>query len=333
MSVTIGIKALNEAGHIEAAIESALAAIGPVGGRVILADSGSTDDTIRLAQRFPVTIVQLRHASDRSCGAGAQLAFQDVDSEYFLLMDGDMTLLPEFLDEALAEMNADPALAGVGGHVIEANLDSEEFQIRNAAMAKEAHRRPGRVDRLDGGGLYRTAAIRSVGYFADRNLRSFEEFELAARLDAAGWKLARIDCAATRHHGHRTGGYRLLLYRLRSGQLSGAGAVVRSALGRPQLGFVLKHLGHLKTCAAILAWWAGMAAGLVLWWPAAAALLGVAIVFFCWRRGSIGLGLYSLAYWNLAALGMIQGLLAPRVDPSRSLELVRPNTGPGGGFA
>src|ERR1041385_5734182 len=76
LTVSIIIKALNEERYIAAAIESALAAMRGIAGEIILADCASTDRTIEIARRYPIKIVQMTHAEDRSCGAGAQLGFQ-----------------------------------------------------------------------------------------------------------------------------------------------------------------------------------------------------------------------------------------------------------------
>ena len=90
MKLTIGIKTLNEERRIAAALASAVEAARPWQGEIILADSGSTDRTIEIARNFPVKIVQLADEADKSCGAGAQLAFQYARGEYFYLLDGDM---------------------------------------------------------------------------------------------------------------------------------------------------------------------------------------------------------------------------------------------------
>lgn len=320
MTLTIGIKALNEEKHIAAALESALAAAAPFGGEVVLADSGSRDRTVAIAQGLPVRIAQLADAADRSCGAGAQLAFQASRAgEWFCLIDGDMTLSPGFVDAAVAHLRAHPDVAGVGGEVVERNLETEEFRIRNAAMAYEPHRRPGLVDRLDGGGVYRRAAIEQVGYFSDRNLRSFEEFDLAVRLAARGWRLARIAVPAVEHFGHTGSGYRLLWRRLTSGQLSGAGEVLRGAIGRPHLSLVLRRLGHVRRSGGIVAWWAALVA-LAVWQPLAAlALLAAPLAYLVVRRRSLSLGFFSFCLWNFTAVGVLMGLVRRRVPADRPL--------------
>ncbi len=77
MKMTIGIKAFNEERHIAASLASAVDAADFLGAEVILADSGSVDRTVEIARQFPVRIIQLADPTERSCGAGAQLAFQD----------------------------------------------------------------------------------------------------------------------------------------------------------------------------------------------------------------------------------------------------------------
>lgn len=322
MKIAVGIKALNEEAKIEAALLSALAAVAPYGGTVLLADSGSSDRTVEIARRLPVEVVQLANHAERSCGAGAQLAYQHLDADYFCLIDGDMELVPGFIDASLAYLDAHPQVAGVGGAVIERNLESEEFQLRAAAMAREAHRRAGPVDRLDGGGVYRMAAIRALGYFSDRNLHSFEEFDLATRLASRGWSLVRLDVPAVEHRGHAGNGYRLLFYRLTSGQMGGAGEVLRASIGKPHFALVVRRLGHLRKAVVIAAWWAAMAFALWRSPMIAAALVIAPVGWLSFRRRSLSLGVYSVVIWNAIALGLIGGLFRPRVPPARRLASV-----------
>jgi glycosyltransferase involved in cell wall biosynthesis len=328
MKLTIGVKALNEEQRIAEALTSALRAAEPFGGEVVLADSGSTDRTLEIASTLPVRIVQLADPSERSCGAGAQLAFQQADGDYFYLLDGDMVLDPGFLPAAIAHLEANPDLAAVGGLVREMNVEGHEFQIRASAVNNDRNWRPGLVDRLDCGGLYRVAAVRQVGHFADRNLHAFEEFELAARLSAQGWKLARIDHPAVDLYGHQTEGYRLLWRRLKSGYAGAAGEVLRGALGRPHLPLVLGRLGHIRNSLAVMAWWALLIACLVAPFPLAtraaafALLLLGPLALLSWRRGSPSLGLYSLVAWNVGAWSLITGFFRRRVAPAQALEAV-----------
>ena len=167
-TVSIIIKALNEERHIAGVIESALAALDGVDGEVILADAASTDRSVEIARRYPVKIVQLNNVADRSCGAGAQLGFQYSNARYLWLIDADMRLHNGFLPAAIKFLEEHPDVAGVGGILFERETSSLEFEQRSKRVDPDS--RPGDVTRLNGTGVYRRAAIESVGYVTDRNL-------------------------------------------------------------------------------------------------------------------------------------------------------------------
>lgn len=320
--LSIGIKALNEELHIEDCLSRAVAVAAPFDGEILLADSGSTDRTLEIARRFPVRIVQFENLGERSCGAGAQLAFQQASGKYFYMLDGDMVLEPHFIARAIAYLEENPHIAGVGGIVNEQNAANEEFQIRRNSVKLSTNWLPGIVDRLDCGGLYRTDAIRDVGYFADRNLHAFEEFELAARLRSRGWSLARIPHLAVDHYGHMTGGYRLLGRRMRSGYSGAPGEVLRGALFKPHMLYVLKDLNHIRFgFIVILFWWVPLVAGLFIepHGLLTVVMLALALGFLSLRRRSLRLGLYSLVAWNVSALGLIMGALRKRKTPDEPI--------------
>jgi glycosyltransferase involved in cell wall biosynthesis len=319
MKITVGIKALNEEKNIESAITSALSAVKSYGGEVILADSGSTDKTIEVASSFPIKIFQLKNPLERCCGAGAQLAFQHANGEFFYLLDADMILNPSFLGNAFSYLENNPSVAAVGGRVVDRNIENAEFEIR--AEAYERNWRSGTVDRLDGGGLYRTAVVKEVGYFADRNLHAFEEFELAARLRNRNWTLARIDCPATQHFGYTDGGYRMLWRRLKSGYASGVGELVRSAIFKPHFGTVIRGLSHVRVSIGIIVWWVVLFCFTIILHSAVLFFISVTVplVFLCIRRNSCRKGLYSFASWNVVAFGFVLGLFRHRLPVSEAV--------------
>src|SRR5262249_1165294 len=129
-TVSVIIKALNEERHIASAIESALAALGEIEGEVILADGGSSDGTIDIARRYPITIVQLTNAADRSWGPGAQLGFEYSGGRYLLLIDGDLQNLVVFLPGARGVLEDNPGVGGVGGSITDCKTQKEESEQR-----------------------------------------------------------------------------------------------------------------------------------------------------------------------------------------------------------
>ena len=311
--VSIIIKALNEERGIEATIESALRAVSAVGGEVILADSCSIDRTVALAKAYPIRIVQLMHADERCCGVGPQLGYQHSRGEFVYILDGDMQMLEGFLEQALAFMMAHPDVAGVGGHVAEKNTVSLEYIARSAQVS--THRFPGSVDRLDGGGLYRRSAIEAAGYFSDRNLHSYEEFDLAIRLRALGWRLWRLPVTVAHHLGHDAPPYRLLLRRWRTHHLCGLGELVRASAGHPRLRLVLQGLREFRLYLAVLVWWVVLLS--VPFWLLSAsfrlasfcALLIAPVLLMTWRKRSLTKAVYSVVSWCFNAAGLVRGLL------------------------
>ncbi|WBY01280.1 glycosyltransferase [Ramlibacter tataouinensis] len=320
--VSIVIKALNEEANIAAAIESCLAALAGLDGEVVLADSASTDRTVQVAARYPIRIVQLARPAERSCGTGPQLGWQHADGEYVQIIDGDMKMVPGFLEQALAFLAQHPEIAGVAGRVVELNTESLEYRERTERSRRsEAHRAPGPVDRLDGGGLYRRCAIEEAGWFSDRNLHSYEEFDLAVRLRARGWKLWRLPIDAVTHYGHDSPPYRLLLRRWRTRYACGAGEVLRAALGQGHARAVLRGLRELRLYLAVIGWWLLLASAPL--WPLPqrsaallfAALLAAPFATMAWRKRSLARAVYSVLAWNVHAAGVVRGLLAPRRPP------------------
>ena len=319
-AVSIVIKALNEEGHIASAIESALAALDEVGGEVILADSRSTDRTVEIARSYPVKIVQLNNRGDRSCGAGAQLGFQHSRGKYICLIDGDMKLRRGFLPAAIRHLEENSTIAGVGGIIVESETANQEFMQR--AQRNEPDRRPGRVTRLDCGGLFRRSAIESVGYFTDRNLHGGEELELGARLRARGWTLERIATPAIDHRGHSGDAYHMLVRRITSRIAFGTGETVRASLGCSHFPFIFHNNNTLKLCLLVHGWWASiLACPLVIASLPVALLTGAGIVALPiaamaarWR--SLNVGLYSVAAWNVYAVCFLPGFLRRRVSPT-----------------
>ncbi|MEP6771452.1 MAG: glycosyltransferase [Polaromonas sp.] len=311
--VSVIIKALNEEKRIRETVESALRAVATVGGEVILADSYSTDRTVQLASAYPIRIVQLANPADRSCGAGPQLGYQHSHGEFVYILDGDMQMREGFLAEALAFLESHPEVAGVGGRLVEQNTESLEYMAREERTSP--HLQPGQVDRLDGGGLYRRSAIEAAGYFSDRNLHSYEEFDLAIRLRALGWRLWRLPADAANHFGHDAPPYRLLMRRWRTRYICGLGELVRAAAGQPRLHLALRGLRELRLYLAVLAWWALM--GSLLFWPVSASLrmalfcgIGTApVLLMTWRKRSITKALYSVVSWCFNAAGLVRGLL------------------------
>src|SRR4029077_11850203 len=151
----------------------------------------------------------------------------------------------------------------------------------------DADRRVGSVTRLNSSGLYRRASVESIGYLTDRNLHGAEEFDLGARLHAAGWTLTKIDLPLVDHFPHQGSAYRLLWRRISNRNAFALGELVRAAIGRRHFWFVVGKDRQLFLALLVTGWWvtlviapltlrgwsAAFAAGAILLLPFAAMCL------------------------------------------------------------
>ena len=329
-TISVIIKTLNEEEHVAKAITTSLAAIAPYGGEVIIADSGSTDRTTEIAARYPATIVQLTNPNERCCGIAPQLGFQFSTGDFVYLLDGDMELQADFIAVSLEALASDAKLAGVGGFVREMRIANSEFVSREKRQISRKPRDGAYVDCLNGGGLYRRSAIEDVGYLSDRNLHSFEEFELGARLRARGWRLKYMDRLSANHYGYTLGTYRLLWRRVASKYVYGSGDVLRAAIDerfavealrklpvfRPAFGMWLYWIAVFAATAAVSSLL--MKIGIVL----LAALFPIVLTTVR-KRVPLAVGAYSFAAWHAVAFGLLMGLCGQRTDPRAPIEARR----------
>lgn len=319
--VSIIIKALNEAEHIDACVRSAVKAADAVGGEVILADSGSTDDTVAIAAQHPIHIVQLANRDERRCGIGPQLGYEQARGDFLYILDGDMELDVEFLPAALTAFDQDPKLGGVAGLVEETSQASYQFRGRQRRRREAT---PGPTEWLDMGGLYRAAAVVETGYLSDRNLHAYEEQDLGLRLGARGWTLTRLDQRSVVHHGYTDSSLTLLRGRWRSGYIDGAGEMLRVSLGRPYFWRVVRAFKHLFVGLAL---WAGLALGLLLLPVTGALLLAVliAVVLLIALRVVRGTSLadacFAQVVWQVTALALVRGFFSPKVSQTMPVAL------------
>lgn len=315
--VTILIKALNEERRIAACLEAALREAKLVNGVVLLVDSLSSDCTVEIAQRYPVRIVQFKHIQDRGCGAAVQLGYQYVTSPFLYILDADMVIQPGFLVAALRHLEDDSGLAGVGGNLVDTRVNTS-YDARRAAAANSLITEV-EVDELGGGGLYRMAAVQSVGYLAHRWLAAFEEAELGMRLRSAGWRLLRLPALAVQHEGHAESNAKMFSRLWQNGRAQAGGALVRSAWGQAWLPRAARKQAYLMAApvmhgSALLAAMAAPPFGASAWLTFGA-VWGVFLALTALRKRGLKPALVSLLNWQFFAVAAFVGLLRPVHDP------------------
>jgi cellulose synthase/poly-beta-1,6-N-acetylglucosamine synthase-like glycosyltransferase len=314
--LSVVIKALNEEDKIAAALQSVLAATEGLDAEVILADALSTDRTVEVAKRYPIRIVEMCHTTDRGCGATAQLGWEAAQGRFLLLMDGDMELVPTFPHQALEFLEKASGCAGVKGQLEE--MSSTNFEFRRRKTRASNFEIGGDLLALEGGGLYRREAIESVGYFADKNLRSFEELDLGLRLHDAGWTLAEMPEPAVRHYSHAVGDIEILRQRASSGYLVGIGQLVRAHPGK--LVSLFHHLRILRQVVLATFYALLLLIGTAVTGGAGGVALlvvgaGLPIVAYWLRKKSLRDGVLSFLALGSYVYGLFSGLFLARRDP------------------
>lgn len=188
MSLGIVVIGRNEAVHLGAC----LAAL-PLGVPVVYADSGSSDDSLAIARAADVDVVVLTvppvltAARGRNAGLARLLEFAP-DTSVVQMVDGDCYLDADWIAAAQAALDADPKTAAICGQLRERH---PEASLYNRLCNREWQVPPGRVAACGGIALFRVAAIREAGGYAEDMLAG-EEPDLCLRMRAKGWHIEAI---------------------------------------------------------------------------------------------------------------------------------------------
>lgn len=319
MLVSVIVKALNEQPRIAACLEAALAALQGLDAELILVDSMSTDQTVEIARRYPVRIVQFDHPEHRGCGAAVELGWRYSCGQYIYVLDADMLLQAGFLQEAMAYMAVHPGVAAVGGKLIDTRVNT----VADRQRARMAVALVGscEVGELGGGGLYRRAAVMQAGYMGHRSLQAYEEAELGARLRSMGWTLVRLPQTAVLHEGHEETTRQMLSRLWANGRAKSAATFLHSALGQPWFGLVLRKLAHILVIPLLhaLAFLLAMAIELQISTTAAIGLwVGIwfmVLLALAVTKRSLRLALWHLFLWHYWAVGTLVGFGRRAADP------------------
>jgi GT2 family glycosyltransferase len=152
-------------------------------------------------------------------GAAANRGIAAVESEAVALVNTDIELEPDWLERAVAALDADPSAASVATKMVAMDdpgriYDTGDFLGRDGlAVQRGKFRRddgrwdaPGEVwGACAGAALYRRRAVLEVGGFDERFFMYLEDVDLALRLRMAGWR-CRYEPVAARHASEGSSG-------------------------------------------------------------------------------------------------------------------------------
>lgn len=159
---------------------------------LIVVDDASTDDTVKVAERFANTVIRLEGdprgpAHARNCGAGAARA------DILVFVDADVCVHSDVLRKFLAVFSADPEVSAVfGAYDTEPRASGLVSQYRNLLHHYVHASQAGEADTFWAGcGAVRRPAFLQAGLFdAKRYPRpQIEDIELGYRMRSLGCRL------------------------------------------------------------------------------------------------------------------------------------------------
>jgi glycosyltransferase involved in cell wall biosynthesis len=165
---------------------------------VIVVDDHSTDRSLELARRFPVTVLQTPRNS--GVAAARNLGAHHARGNVIFFVDADVVLEPGAINAALVELRADSSIVSVCGIYEPVPLVRHSFWEECRSLQAYAWRISSLGD-VSGGffslGAIRRGAFLAVGDF-NENLRQTEEIDYGERLSRVG-RILLSDLVRGRH--------------------------------------------------------------------------------------------------------------------------------------
>jgi glycosyltransferase involved in cell wall biosynthesis len=173
--------------------------------KVVYVDSGSTDNSVQMARKLGVEVVELDMTIPFTAARARNEGFARVQQllptmRYVQFVDGDCEVVGTWLPQAQAFLDARPDVAVVCGRRRER---FPQRSIYNFLCDREWDTPVGEAKACGGDALMRADAFAAAsGYRAD--LIAGEEPELCVRLRASGWKVWRLGEEMTLHDAAMT---------------------------------------------------------------------------------------------------------------------------------
>ncbi len=216
------IPTLGASPHLEACLRALRAEGEPI--EIILVDQG--EQPVRVPPDLADQI--LRPGRNLGFAAGTNLGIAATAAPYLATVNDDAIVEPGWLAVLLAALDADPRLAAAQGanlrfdrleglEILDGlgiawNRSRQAIQVAAGERAPEAKEPARPIFGVSAtAALYRRSALEAVrlgpGEFFDSNLDSYyEDVDLAARLERAGFRALLLPAARARHAGSTTGG-------------------------------------------------------------------------------------------------------------------------------
>ena len=190
----------NEGSRLKTCLESVVNA-----GHVVYVDSGSTDNSVDIAEKLGVTVVNLDLSVPFTAARARNEGFQrlselEPDITYVQFVDGDCEVVNTWLEKAVAFLDKNENVAVVCGRRRER---FPEASVYNQLCDIEWNTPTGEAKACGGDALMRATVFQAVGGYNPYVIAG-EEPELCVRIRQQGWKIWRLDEEMTLHDANIT---------------------------------------------------------------------------------------------------------------------------------
>ena len=198
--ISLYIPCFNVEGYVAPVIEGALRQT-LAADEILIVDDGSTDRTLEIARRYPVTIV--RHDANRGLAAARNTGFRRARNELVAALDADCVPDPSWLETLAGSMSA-PNIAMAGGKLIETVLASVADRWRQSHMPQDwgDARITNPKFTFGSNTLARKSAVEAAGGYDERMRTNGEDVDMSRRLRANGHDFVYEPAAIVRHLRH-----------------------------------------------------------------------------------------------------------------------------------
>ncbi|NHA15354.1 glycosyltransferase family 2 protein [Thioalkalivibrio sp. XN279] len=168
---------------------------------VVYVDSGSTDDSVRIASGLGVHVLELDRSVPFSAARARREGVETLLAEfeavrYIQFLDGDCSLEQVWIQAAVAFLDSNPDVGIVCGLLKERYPERSVYNRFNAARWRSVQ--TGDVSASGGIFLARLQAYQDAGGFR-AELLTGEEADLCARVRQAGYRIVRLPIAMADH--------------------------------------------------------------------------------------------------------------------------------------
>lgn len=260
MSCTAAIINWNSGSLLRSCIESLLTTSNDV--EIVVVDNASTDDSMDGALSFRDRVDFIRNSSNRGLSAAINQAFAATETNYVLVLNPDLRVLPGSVAYLESWMDRLPDAGAIGGYVNEKYLprrlpSMHSLVLENlgagASQDRAAAEDPVIVEQPAGAALMiRREAYNAIGGFDEQFYPAwYEDVDFCRRLKDNGWKVYFAGNARFVHEG----GY----------SAAALGAVnFAAAYYHNQVRYARKHLGGAASVVVRASIAAGMVGRMVL---------------------------------------------------------------------